>query len=295
MNSTYAQKSSTVQKAADSKAASVLDSSAQNESLQRKADMANGAVQCKNERCGCGNVAQMKMEDTDYDNYNDLYADEIQRTETSDALTSLGNVAGKLKFTDDLYDCKVRPFDNNTVGNAIANKSKNIEDYVEFVCIPGLDFKMPDAKCRKGVYHNLQQKVNLNDIRHIYAIHELEHLRIIDKNISDGTAAVGALGEPQYQSGTKSNYDEKKRMLYEMEKAIPKKFFSKNEGVKAKYIRERLNYAFVPSLGTNPNSFMEYPSVLIELIKLCEVCPELQARRWKSFKKKLEECHQNFK
>ena len=45
MNTTYAQKSSTVQKAADSKAASVLDSSAQNESLQRKADMANSAAQ----------------------------------------------------------------------------------------------------------------------------------------------------------------------------------------------------------------------------------------------------------
>lgn len=45
MNSTYAQKSSTVQKTADTKAASVLDSSAQNESLQRKADMANNAAQ----------------------------------------------------------------------------------------------------------------------------------------------------------------------------------------------------------------------------------------------------------
>ena len=45
MNSTYAQKSSTVQKATDSNAASVLDSSAQNESLQRKADMANSATQ----------------------------------------------------------------------------------------------------------------------------------------------------------------------------------------------------------------------------------------------------------
>ncbi|MBP5439436.1 MAG: DUF4157 domain-containing protein [Fibrobacter sp.] len=45
MNTTYAQKSSTVQKTADSKAASVLDSSAQNESLQRKADMANNAAQ----------------------------------------------------------------------------------------------------------------------------------------------------------------------------------------------------------------------------------------------------------
>ncbi len=45
MNSTYAQKTSTVQKAADTKAASVLDSSAQNESLQRKADMANKAAQ----------------------------------------------------------------------------------------------------------------------------------------------------------------------------------------------------------------------------------------------------------
>ena len=45
MNSTYAQKSSTIQKAADTKAASVLDSSAQNESLQRKADMTNNATQ----------------------------------------------------------------------------------------------------------------------------------------------------------------------------------------------------------------------------------------------------------
>ena len=45
MNTTYAQKSSTVQKAADTKAASVLDSSAQNESLQRKADMTNNAAQ----------------------------------------------------------------------------------------------------------------------------------------------------------------------------------------------------------------------------------------------------------
>lgn len=45
MNSTYAQKSSTVQKAAAPNAASVLDSSAQNESLQRKADMANSAAQ----------------------------------------------------------------------------------------------------------------------------------------------------------------------------------------------------------------------------------------------------------
>ena len=45
MNSTYAQKSSTVQKAADTKAASVLDSSAQSESLQRKADLANNAAQ----------------------------------------------------------------------------------------------------------------------------------------------------------------------------------------------------------------------------------------------------------
>ena len=45
MNSTYAQKSSTVQKVADAKAASVLDSSSQGESLQRKADMANNAIQ----------------------------------------------------------------------------------------------------------------------------------------------------------------------------------------------------------------------------------------------------------
>ena len=45
MNTTYAQKSSTVQKASSTKAGSVLDLSSQGESLQRKADMVNGAVQ----------------------------------------------------------------------------------------------------------------------------------------------------------------------------------------------------------------------------------------------------------
>ena len=46
MNTTYAQKSSTVQKAADSNAASILDSSSQSESLRRHADVANNAAQC---------------------------------------------------------------------------------------------------------------------------------------------------------------------------------------------------------------------------------------------------------
>ena len=45
MNTTYTQKSTPVQKAADSKATSVLDNSSQSESLQRKADMANNAAQ----------------------------------------------------------------------------------------------------------------------------------------------------------------------------------------------------------------------------------------------------------
>ena len=45
MNAIYSQKSSTVQKAANRNAASVLDSSSQGKSLQRKADMANSAVQ----------------------------------------------------------------------------------------------------------------------------------------------------------------------------------------------------------------------------------------------------------
>ena len=45
MNITYAKKASAVQKADNSKAASVLDSSSQSESLQRKADMTNNAAQ----------------------------------------------------------------------------------------------------------------------------------------------------------------------------------------------------------------------------------------------------------
>ena len=45
MKTTYVQKTSTVQKADNSKAVSILDASSQSESLQRKADMANNAAQ----------------------------------------------------------------------------------------------------------------------------------------------------------------------------------------------------------------------------------------------------------
>ena len=45
MITTYVQKKTTIQKIADSKAASVLDASLQSESLQRKADIANNAAQ----------------------------------------------------------------------------------------------------------------------------------------------------------------------------------------------------------------------------------------------------------
>ena len=45
MNIAYAQKSSTVQKKTRSEASSIFDSSSQSESLQRKAELANGAVQ----------------------------------------------------------------------------------------------------------------------------------------------------------------------------------------------------------------------------------------------------------
>ena len=45
MNTTYAQKQSSPQKKDSSAASSVFDSSIQNESLQRKADMANNVAQ----------------------------------------------------------------------------------------------------------------------------------------------------------------------------------------------------------------------------------------------------------
>ena len=47
MNSTYAQKSDSIQRMASHNAASVIDSSAQGASLQRKADMMGGPIQCE--------------------------------------------------------------------------------------------------------------------------------------------------------------------------------------------------------------------------------------------------------
>ena len=46
MTSTYTQKSDALQRMASHNAASVLDSSAQGASLQRKASMMGGAIQC---------------------------------------------------------------------------------------------------------------------------------------------------------------------------------------------------------------------------------------------------------
>ena len=46
MNSTYAQKSESIQRMASHNAASIMDSSAQGASLQRKADMMGSAIQC---------------------------------------------------------------------------------------------------------------------------------------------------------------------------------------------------------------------------------------------------------
>ena len=46
MTSTYSQKSDALQRMASHNAANVLDSSAQGASLQRKADMMGGPIQC---------------------------------------------------------------------------------------------------------------------------------------------------------------------------------------------------------------------------------------------------------
>ena len=46
MNSTYAQKSDSIQRMASHNAASIMDSSAQGTSLQRKASMMGSAIQC---------------------------------------------------------------------------------------------------------------------------------------------------------------------------------------------------------------------------------------------------------
>jgi hypothetical protein len=47
MNSTYAQKSESIQRMASHNAASIMDSSAQGASLQRKASMMGSAIQCE--------------------------------------------------------------------------------------------------------------------------------------------------------------------------------------------------------------------------------------------------------
>ena len=47
MTSTYTQKSDALQRMASHNAASIMDSSAQGASLQRKADMMGGTVQCE--------------------------------------------------------------------------------------------------------------------------------------------------------------------------------------------------------------------------------------------------------
>ena len=92
MNSTYAQKSSTVQKAADTKAASVLDSSAQSESLQRKADMANGES-LKNPVGVLNGILQRQVQITQQNPIPNIYPENPNATMKSDAKRAVAKLS----------------------------------------------------------------------------------------------------------------------------------------------------------------------------------------------------------
>lgn len=299
MQTTYAQKNETTQRAADNTAAAVHDNSPQSECLQRKADLTNAydvvaqrksecsrsadipTLQKRNEGCTCENVAQMKTVDALIEDYYGLYGNEIDQTDTFGSLMCLELAGGKLKFTDTLDECEVHPYKPNEYAGALEQKDRDINKYVEFVCIPGLNFKMGNiCEDKDGTYRNFGEKAKNDgvDIRRIYALHELEHLRIINKNITEGKASKFHLGEPQLDLPLYRN-DVRKEKIREIENAIPP---NGKEGVKASYIRKRLEYA---------KSFSEYPTVLLELIKLCEIDSELQTDRWKPFSDKLKECY----
>ena len=243
--------------------------------VQRMADdVCCGNNNSLEEKRGNNISLQRTVVDAELNDYENAYGAEIARTGTWAALNRMRenflfgarkNIWYPFKFTDDFIECGVRtrPTGINTNGQYI--------NEVLFIVIPDPrkdpynvnNMKYPNVK-------NLFHRLNAEDVRRVFAIHELEHLRVMWKNTGGILKADNTdFGEPFPQGNLKDfSIPLKRELVDKLRNKIPKNLDKK---LKA-YIEMRLSYMFNPdkSWTYESETAREVTSVLLELIKFCE-------------------------
>ncbi|MCQ2098946.1 MAG: hypothetical protein MJZ10_01395 [Fibrobacter sp.] len=271
---TYTSKSVSAPKIASSTSASISDKSSQAGSLQRKADLVNASVP----------PIQRMVEQTTLDQYIAAYGPEISKTGTLHALQTL--------ITNNIYPSSPLRFTDEYGGCGVVRDSKPPYKVI-FLKIPKPDAPV-DMTCPN--VQNLSAKLDADSIKRMFAIHELEHLRLFYQNSQGNLQSLDYdYGEPSMNPNIKSMFVPLKRILCNhLHEAIPKGL---NEKLKA-YIEERLMYIQKPkSLEQSDESSenrtaRELTTVLIELRTFCE---SLHDDRLALFESRVREAYERWK
>lgn len=256
MRQTLSIKTSNPSKTEHRSAASVHDASPQLASLQRKATLANGMGQC-------GLPIQRKTDSTNFEGYDNAYHEEIESTGTRKILKTLSENPDsgfpRLQFVDDYAHCGVIPEETSSAFQAKRVKIPNPEEH--------------DEKSDHDYIGNLvgQRLMTRQKMNGMFAIHELEHLRVIDENkrnqLQDSKNAMGEPLKSAYVTGENEPY--KNYICENLAKYIPANASPETRT----YILKRLEYIkrpFPDKGNTDNDTAREFPSVLVELIYFCD-------------------------
>lgn len=256
MRQTLSIKTSNPSKTEHRSAASVHDASPQLASLQRKATLANGMAQCDLP------IQRMTIS-TNFEGYDNAYHEEIESTGTKEILETLSNHPDngfpRLQFVDDYAHCGVNPEEADSAFQAKRVKIPNPKEH--------------DEKSDHDYIGNLvgQGQMTRQKMNGMFAIHELEHLRVIDENkrkhLRDSKSTMGEPLKSAYVTGENEPY--KNFICENLAKYIPANASPETRT----YILKRLEYIkrpFPDKGNTDNDTAREFPSVLVELIYFCD-------------------------
>ncbi|HOU68596.1 MAG TPA: hypothetical protein PKW49_08500 [Paludibacteraceae bacterium] len=245
-----------------------------NQGLQQEAEvMRENAVQRKENR----NVSQSKIVtelnptiqrvrvQAGIQDYIAAYNQEINQTNTLDALNEMDK--GKYQY--------------------LMFSENGLEWGVTIGTLPEADGKVNEATPRQGIVrltlpkpldpgqpNDMETNPNIPNVdqvskNRIFAIHELEHLRIMTENMKNGVS-ISSVGEPQGASFYKDGSGTKIINLHgDLTSLIPKE----DKG----YVKKRLDYFLNPMelMGTSILT-REMASVFIELLKYIDLMPPIK-------------------
>ena len=228
-------------------------------------------VQCASKLANSfGRPIQRTTTFTDINGYENAYGPEIEQTGTYDALKYMEDHGPEkiaygtppLRFTDDYRMCGV---------------TRSPDDTHHVICIKIPDPQAPvDMKCEN--VKNLSSKLTSMEIKRMFAVHELEHLRLFYKNSGENLNNMSEdAGEPSMNPTITNCFVLlKKNICDSLGNAVPK-----NLNIELKnYIKERLGYIMRPKKLEESDDFpenktaRELTTVLIELMKFCECYSE---------------------